>query len=420
MNAIKRQKIAIIGTGIAGLGAATLLRNHHDITVFEKNHYIGGHGRTIDVTIDGKLIAVDTGFIVFNQRNYPLLTRLFRHINLPIVKSNMSFGVTINQGWLEYGTPKLRNLFAQKRNLLRPNYWRMLLDILKFNRQVRHSIRQNPNQSLGQCLADLKLGQWFQDYFILAMGGAIWSTPPSEMLNFPAATFVRFFENHGLLTINDQPQWYTVTGGSRNYINRLAAQFRPAIHLNRAVIRVVRQDDFVVIIDENGQKSQFDLVVFACHSDQALAMIDQPTPQELAILSALRFQPNRVVLHGDISFMPKRRQAWSSWVYLSQGDKKQISLTYWMNNLQKLATHHPIFVTLNPGREPDAKMIYDEFVFEHPVMDAAAITAQSQIDSIQGIDRFWFCGAYLRHGFHEDGLDSAVKMAKQMGIDPPW
>ncbi|MDI9349525.1 MAG: FAD-dependent oxidoreductase [Candidatus Symbiobacter sp.] len=423
MNFTNRQKIAIIGTGISGMGAAYLLQPHHDITLFEKNDYIGGHSRTINVKIDDQIIPVDTGFIVFNQRNYPLLSRLFGHLDVPLIRSNMSFGISIDHGWLEFGTPKLRNIFAQKRNLLRPLFWRMLWDILKFYRSARPFLDQNPDDSLGNFLDKLKLGPWFQNYFLLAMGGAIWSTPVADMLKFPAASFVRFFENHGLLARSGQPQWYTVAGGSREYIDRLVAPFRRHIRLNCGVKHVLRQNDGVVVVDGHGQQTRFDQVIFACHADQALAMIDFPHPDEQKILSTFRYQPNRAVLHGDISFMPKRRAVWSSWVYLSEGENdfaQPISLSYWMNNLQSLKTKHPLMVTLNPHREADAKKIYNDFIFEHPVMDAAAIESQKNFATIQGVNRFWYCGAYLRYGFHEDGLESAVKVAHQMGINPPW
>lgn len=418
-----RKNIAIIGTGISGLGSAYLLHPHHHITVYEKNDYIGGHSRTIEVQTADGAIPVDTGFIVFNYRNYPLLTRLFAHLDVPVVKSDMSFGVSIGGGWMEYGTQQLRYVFAQKRNLLRPAFWRMLADIMRFNAQAKTYLASDPAITLGECLHKLGVGRWFRDYYILAMGGAIWSAPLAEMLRFPASTFIRFFDNHGLLTVNDQPQWYTVSGGSREYVHRLSAAFADKVRLNTGVVSVVREQDSVRVIDTHGGEQLYDEVVFACHADQALSMIKHPEAAEQEILSAFRYQPNRAVLHSDTSFMPRRKKAWSSWVYLSENSQdksQQVSLTYWMNNLQTLATRQPLFVTLNPSREPSSSLIYNDHWFEHPVFDEAAIRAQADLPRIQGTNRLWFCGAYQRYGFHEDGLASAVSMARAMGIEKTW
>lgn len=419
----KPSNIAIIGSGISGLGAAYMLSAHHNVTIYEKNDYIGGHSRTVDVlTPEGK-VPVDTGFIVFNYRNYPLLTSLFTHLNVSTEKSDMSFGASIKNGWLEYGTPYLRNLFAQKSNLINPSFWKMVVDILKFNKKAHTYLDRDTSVTLGQCLEELNMGNWFRDYYLLAMGGAIWSTPVSGMLEFPASTFIRFFDNHGLLTVNDQPQWYTVKGGSREYIKRLTASFSDRILLGCGSVKVTRDKDHVVVHDTKGNISEYDEVVFACHADQALKLIENPTKNEKDILSDMRYQPNRMVLHSDVSFMPKRKAAWTSWVYISEEAKDKspnMCLSYWMNNLQPIKTNTPVIVTLNPSREPDKKLTHDEYWFEHPVFDGAAIKAQSRIEDIQGKDRLWFCGAYQRYGFHEDGLLSAVNMAGKMGVKPSW
>jgi predicted NAD/FAD-binding protein len=419
----KRRNIAIIGTGISGLGIAYLLHPHHNIKVYEKDDYIGGHSRTVDAnTPDGK-IAVDTGFIVFNKRNYPLLTALFSHLNVPVEESDMSFGASINNGWLEYGTMKAANLFVQKSNIFNLKFLQMVKDILKFNKKSHAYLECDPALTLGAYLDELKLGEWFRKYYLLAMGGAIWSTPIESMLEFPARTLIRFFENHGLLTLNQHPQWYTVKNGSKEYVKRLTASFSHNILLNCGVHKVIRNTDSVTVHDAKGNIEVYDEVIFACHADQALKMIENPSDAENAILSNFLYQPNRMVLHSDTSFMPKRKGAWASWVYLSeqQDDKNcHISLSYWMNNLQPLPTNTPIIATLNPSREPSKPLIYDEHWFEHPVFDVKAIQAQEKIDSIQGKDRFWFCGAYQRYGFHEDGLLSAVKIAEKMGIKPAW
>lgn len=419
----QHQNIAIIGSGISGLGAAYLLAPYHHVTVYEKNDYIGGHSRTIDIPTSKGNIPVDTGFIVFNHHNYPLLTSLFSHLNVPVEKSHMSFGVSIKNGWLEYGTGGLQSIVAQKSNLLKPRFLGMIKDIVRFNRQAHSYLECDPSLTLGQCLEELKMGEWFRDYYLLAMGGAIWSTPVSEMLEFPARTFLRFFHNHGLLTIHNQPQWYTVKGGSREYIKRLTEKFSQRLLPGCGVQKVVRHKNGVLLHDTQGSTAQYDAVIFACHADQALKLIENPTENERTVLTNFRYQPNRIIVHTDISFMPKRKKAWSSWVYLSEEGKDRkshVSLSYWMNNLQPLKTDMPIIVTLNPSREPSKGSLYDDYYFDHPVFDEEAIKAQSRIEEIQGKDCFWFCGAYQRYGFHEDGLQSAVNMARKMGVSPLW
>lgn len=420
---LPKQKIAIIGSGISGLGAASLLHPHHDITVYEKNAVAGGHSRTVEVKTQEGIIPVDTGFIVFNYRNYPLLTKLFAHLEVPVAKSDMSFGASIDNGWLEYGTQHPHNVFTQKRNLLRPQFWGMIRDVLRFNKQAKTYLECDPSVTLGQCLGELGMGEWYKKYFLLPMGGAIWSTPMAQMLEFPARSFIRFFDNHGLLTLNDQPQWYTVADGSREYVKRLITPFLSRIRLQCGVASVVRMDTGVEVTDAKGHSERFDQVVFACHADQALAIIANPTQEEKQVLGQFLYQPNRMVLHSDPSFMPKHKGAWASWVYLSEGRKEKspaVSLSYWMNRLQPLATNTPLIVTLNPGREPRADLVHDEAMFEHPVFNEGAIRSQKSIDMIQGRNRLWFCGAYQRYGFHEDGLSSAVEMVRQMGIEPPW
>lgn len=414
-------KIAIIGSGISGLGAAYLVNAQHDITLYEKNDYIGGHSRTVNIKIDGKTIPVDTGFIVFNYRNYPNLAGLFENLKVPVAKSDMSFGVSIDNGWLEYGTRRPLDIFAQKSNLLKPQFWKMLADILKFNSKAKQYLESDI--SLGECLNELKLGDWFRDYYLLAMGGAIWSTPLKGMLDFPAIAFIRFFDNHGLLTVNDQPQWYTVQGGSREYVKILTNSFKDKIKLNCGVGKVTRQKDHVEIIDTAGKKEKYDQVIFACHSNQVMQVLDNPTEEEKRVIGTIKYQPNEMVLHSDTSFMQKRKNAWCSWVYLSEKRKdnsKSVSLSYWMNNLQPLDTEKPIIVTLNPGRQPDPKLVYDKYTFHHPVFDKKAVASQSRIDEIQGKDRIWFAGAWQRYGFHEDGLLSAVNIAEKMGVKIPW
>ncbi len=414
-------KIAIIGSGISGLGIAYLSYQHHDITLYEKNDYIGGHSRTVDINVQDKIIPVDTGFIVFNERNYPHLTGLFKHLGVAIEKSDMSFGVSIDNGWLEYGTRKPLDMFAQKKNLLKPQFWKMLIDILRFNANARDYL--DSDLTLGACLQELNLGEWFKNYYLLAMGASIWSMPTEQMLDFPVRSFVRFFDNHNLLSLGNHHQWYTVKGGSKEYVALLTASFKDKIKLNCGVTHVVRDKNYVKITDTQGNTEHYDAVIFACHSNQILTMLDNPTDDEQDIISAIQYQPNDMILHSDISFMQKQKKAWSSWVYLSEtqnDNSNAISLSYWMNNLQPLDTDIPIIVTLNPAVQPDASKVYDKYTFHHPVFDTKAVMAQERLDTIQGVDRIWYTGAWQRYGFHEDGLLSAVNVALKMGIKIPW
>lgn len=413
-------KIAVIGAGISGMGAAYLLSPHHDVTLYEKNNYIGGHSRTIDVGTDDNKTPVDTGFIVFNDWNYPNLFGLFDTLGVPYQKSDMSFGVSIQNGWLEYASG---GLFAQKRNLLRPAYWRMLCDIIRFNKKAPAYIDKDNSITLGQCLDELKMGQWFREYYLLAMGAAIWSCPAQTIMKFPAKTFLRFFKNHGLLNIKNRPQWYTVTGGSREYIRRLAKALNGKIKKENEAKRVFCQEDGRILVKSKEGQDVYDHVILACHADEALEIIEIPNHEEQDILGAFSYQENRIIVHDDESFMPKHKECWASWIYLSdeKTDKKSIvSLSYWMNNLQGMKTDKPLLVTLNPGRMPKTGSIMDEHVFSHPIFDQSAINAQERIHEIQGKRGLWFCGAYQRYGFHEDGLLSAVNVAKAMGARIPW
>ncbi len=412
-------EIAIIGSGISGLGAAYLMNQAHDVVVYEKDDYVGGHSRTIDVSTKDGMLPVDTGFIVFNDWNYPNLIGLFNTIGVPYQKSDMSFGVSVDDGWLEYSS---EGLFAQKKNFFRPQYWRMLRDVFKFNKQAIAYINQDPDISLGDCLEQLGMSEWFKRYYILAMGAAIWSCPVKTIMQFPAETFLRFFKNHGLLSINDRPQWYTVTGGSREYVERLTAPYKEHILLNNAATQVVSVGDKVEAPDSNGSTRLFDHVIFACHADQALKLISKPSAQVQEVLSSFQYQSNHIVVHSDASFMPQRQQCWASWVYLSEaaGENNSVSLSYWMNNLQSLATDQPVLVTLNPTRKPNPALTHEEHHFTHPIFDSKAIKAQKVIGAIQGEQHMWFCGAYQRYGFHEDGLQSAVTVAKALGANIPW
>ena len=418
-----QKKIAIIGTGISGMAAAFLLhRSGADLTIYEKNDYIGGHTRTRMVDYDGTPIAVDTGFIVFNERNYPHLTALFKLLGVEVHKSDMSFGVSIANGRIEWGAGSLGALFGQWQNLFSPRFYKMLWDIRKFFKRAPEVLNSAEDITLGAYLDRLQLGEAFRTQFLLPMGGAIWSCPLETMLQFPAQTFVRFFQNHGLLTITDQPQWYTVVGGSQAYVKKLTAPFADRIHLNRGVAKVVREAAGVTVTDVHGVTNRYDEVIFACHGDEILPLLADADAAEREILGAFRTQSNTAYLHRDVEQMPKRRQCWSSWVYLSNGDAAEpdLAVTYWMNRLQGIDASKPLFVTLNALMPIPLDLTFDVKTFDHPVFDQAAIAAQTRIPDIQGKNRAWFCGAWQRYGFHEDGILSAVKIAKAMGIDLSW
>lgn len=411
------QRIAIIGAGISGLAAAYLLTPRHAVTLFEAAPKLGGHARTIVAGHNGDQ-PVDTGFIVFNYVNYPHLTRMFHDLEVPVVKSDMSFGASINDGQIEYALRTLQSLTAQRRNLLRPGFLRMLRDILHFNRQAE-AVATRDGITVGELMGELNLGPWFQDFYLMPLCGAIWSTPPAEIRHFPARPLIQFFRNHGLLNITNHHQWWTVDGGSVEYVRRMERHLRGrgvAIRAGTAVRSVTRDGSQSIVHTAGGPHAPFDQVIFACHSDQALRLLAQPTPQERAALSALRFQDNQVILHRDTSQMPRRKAAWSSWVYKSDTAQSNptIGVTYWMNRLQNIPDTDPLFVSLNPSSPVPDHLIYDQQTFRHPVFDAAALTGQRRLTEIQGRNNTWFAGAYTRHGFHEDGFASAVRIARLM------
>ena len=414
---IRPQRVAIIGGGISGLAAAYLLSPHHAVTLFEAAPRLGGHARTVLAGQNGDQ-PVDTGFIVFNYANYPHLTRMFQDLDVPVARSDMSFGASINNGKIEYGLKDLRALTAQKRNLLRPGFARMMRDILRFNAKAEGLVSDD-SATIGELMDELALGAWFQQYYLMPLCGAIWSTPPSEIRSFPARALVQFFRNHALLSTSGQHQWWTVDGGSVEYVRRLEHYLRGrgvAIRTSSAVQSVSRNGHQCEVNVGDGRRETFDQVIFACHSDQALRLLAQPTVQERAALSAIRFQDNQMILHRDANQMPKRRSVWSSWVYKANTTKPEtaIGVTYWMNRLQNIPERDPVFVSLNPSETIPDHMIYDQKTFRHPVFDVAALAAQKQLTEIQGQNNTWFAGAYTRHGFHEDGFASAARIARLM------
>jgi predicted NAD/FAD-binding protein len=411
------QRIAVIGGGISGLAAAYLLAPHHTVSLFEAAPTLGGHARTIMAGKHGTQ-PVDTGFIVFNYANYPHLTRMFQDLDVPVAKSDMSFGISVNDGEIEYGLRSLRALAAQPSNLLRPGFARMIRDILRFNDKAKDVV-VGDDTTIGELMDDLKLGDWFQRYYLMPLCGAIWSTPLADIRDFPAGAVLQFFRNHALLSTSGQHQWWTVDGGSIEYVRRLEHHLRGrgvAIHTATPVQAVLRDGTQSHVKCAGAPQTPFDQVIFACHPDQALRMLDRPTPTENAALSAIRYQDNQMVLHRDISQMPQRRSTWSSWVYKTDTRQAEpaISVTYWMNRLQNIPQDDPMFVSLNPSTTVPDHLIYDQKTFRHPVFDTAAIAAQRQLSAIQGQNNTWFAGAYTRHGFHEDGFVSAVRIARLM------
>ena len=406
-------RIAIIGSGISGLTAARRLCPDHDITVFEANDYIGGHTNTVDVDLDGRQWAVDTGFIVFNDRTYPNFISLMNEIGVESQPSDMGFSVRCDRSGLEYCGSSLNQLFAQRRNLVRPGFWRMLRDILRFNREARELLEgREDTLELGAYLAREGYSRQFTERYIVPMGAAIWSTDPQTMLRFPARYFVDFFNNHGLLSVNDRPQWRVIRGGSRSYIGPLTAPFADRIHLNTPVMRVHRNASGVELVLRDGQRAWFDGVVFACHSDQALAMLAQPSDAERSILGAIPYQPNRAVLHTDERLLPRRRAAWAAWNYHIPAEAlSTVSVTYNMNILQGLDADRQFLVTLNPARDIDPDKVIKEIVYQHPVYTPEGVAAQRRRAELMGADRSFYCGAWWSYGFHEDGVKSGLVAA---------
>ena len=412
------QRIAVIGGGISGLASAYLLAGQHEVTLFEAAPRLGGHARTVQAGMHGTQ-PVDTGFIVFNFVNYPHLTAMFRDLDVPIIKSDMTFGASIDDGAVEYGLKSLTSLFGQRRNVARPAFHGMVRDILRFNARAVETARSD-DVTIGQLMDELRLGDWFQRYYLMPICGAIWSTPMEEIRGFPARSLVQFFRNHALLSATGQHQWWTVKGGSIEYVRRLEAHLKAngcTLRPGTPVQAVDRTEAGVTIRLPYGETQEFDQVIMACHSDDALRLLSSPTAQEEMILGNMRYHDNEVILHRDAGQMPKRRACWSSWVYkaAAQDSRPAIGVTYWMNRLQNIPESDPLFISLNPVRPVRDETIYDTNTFRHPVFDQAAIRAQKQIHDIQGDNNTWFAGAYLRHGFHEDGFASAVRVAR--GID---
>ena len=413
--------IAVIGSGISGLGAAWALSRRHRVTVYEADDRLGGHANTVEIAAPSGPVAVDTGFIVYNERNYPNLVRLFEELGVPTEPSDMSFSVSLGGGRFEYQARGL-GLAVQPSNLARSSYRRMIADIIRFSREAPQA-RLDPALTTREFLDGDGYSAGFRQDFLLPMIACIWSSSLPAMLDYPACAMIRFLDNHGLLDLLARPAWRTVTGGSRRYVERVGVPFADRIRLSTLVTWLDRQEDRVRVGDARGGIDTFDDVVVATHADRSLAILGSgASEEEEEILGSFRYQENRVVLHRDPALMPHRRRAWSSWNYLadrrSAASSPAVSLSYWMNRLQNLRTDRPLIVTLNPGREP--RSVESEHTYRHPQFDARSIAAQGRLSLIQGIRRTWFCGSYTGWGFHEDGLRSGLEVAAALGAPPPW
>ena len=418
-------RIAIVGSGISGLASAWLLDREHQTVLYEASPRLGGHSNTVMVGAGSVEIPVDTGFIVYNERNYPGLTALFGHLGVATEASNMSFGMSQDGGAFEYASTRWDALFAQRRQLLNPMHHRMLLDIPRFNARATAFLASDD--------ADMALGDWLDAHgcggrlaqrYVLPMAAAIWSAPIESVRRFSARSFLTFFDHHGLLTIADQPQWRTVSGGSRAYVERLVRDLGGEVRRGTPVTRVERTGDGVVVTDATGGCDRFDAVVLAAHADQSLGLLADADDEERQLLAHFPYQPNHAILHSDPNLMPRRRRAWASWNFLTgkvTDPDMPVSVTYWMNLLQNLDPAIPLFVSLNPLSEPDPVLVHARFDYAHPVFDTATVDAQARLPRIQGRGGVWYAGAWCGHGFHEDGLRAALWVAANgFGIRPPW
>ena len=426
------RRVAVVGSGIAGLATAYRLADHAQVTLFEAGTYFGGHAHTVDVTLEGVTHGVDTGFLVFNERTYPKLIEMLAELKVSTAPSDMSFSVQVPEQNLEWSGSNLNAVFAQRRNLLRPRFLHMLAEILRFNRLATAlaigsaaGAQEGMQEAIGDFLSRHRFNAAFRDWYFLPMIGCIWSCPTDQMLRFPVATLLRFCHNHGLIQVTDRPQWHTVRGGARHYVDKLVESISDA-RLATPVRKIRRvpagQGQAGVMVSTDHGTELFTDVVLACHADQSLALLEDATPQECSVLGAIRYHPNRAVLHTDTAVLPSRQRAWAAWNYVRASNLRReqaaVGLHYLINRLQPLPWATPVVVSLNPEREPDTRRVIGSWDYSHPVFDLAATRAQQRLPSIQGLAHVWFAGAWTRYGFHEDGLLSALAVVE--GLRERW
>ena len=413
-------KIGIIGSGISGLVSALALQEKHDVTLFEKNSRLGGHSNTVIIEQDKSKFNVETGFIVLNDKNYPIFTKLLKHLDIGINNSSMSFSVSVDSGKFEYGSSYI-GLVAQTKNIIDPKYWSMLRDINYFYSNALKDVKNSPDdETMGQFLERFNYSKQFIDYHLVPMTASIWSCPSKSILNFPIKSLLVFFENHKLLNIYNRPNWSTVQNGSREYVKKIESLLKGKIYKNTKVNKLSRSKENVFVHTSSGIK-KFDEVIMASHADQSYDIIKENFTEEANLLKDFKYQKNTSILHSDINFMPKRKSVWSSWNYITEtGNSGNISITYWMNELQKIKSNNPILLSLNPKKLPDPNLIYGQYSYSHPILDNNAIKIQNNLSEIQGKNKIWFCGAWTGFGFHEDGIKSAVEVSKKFNIHLPW
>ena len=413
-------RIAVIGSGISGLTTSYLLQSQYDVTLFEAQDYLGGHTNTVDIELDNQVFPVNTGFIVFNDWTYPNFIRLMDHLGVESEDSDMSFSVRCDKSDLEYNGSNLNTLFCQRRNLVNLRFWRMLKDIMRFNKEATQHYLSGELDSgitLQQYLNEQGYGDAFRRYYVIPMGSAIWSAPEADMMDFPAAFFIRFFHHHGLLSVDNRPQWRVISGGSRTYVDVLKKKLKGQVFVNRGIQRVVRDNNGVTLTDSEGQLHRFDAVVFACHSDQALDLLEQPTQDEISLLEAIPYQDNSVILHTDTRLLPKSRNGWAAWNYRIPASANQpVTVTYNMNILQNFQSDTTFCVSLNQDEFIDPSKILRRYRYSHPAFTLAGSKAQNQFDLINGKHHTFYCGAYWFNGFHEDGVNSAIRVAKSLNV----
>ena len=413
-------KIGVIGSGVSGLVSALTLQEKFEVSLFEKNSKLGGHSNTVTIEQENNKYSVETGFIVLNDKNYPIFTSLLKHLNIGVNNSSMSFSVSVDKGQFEYSSSYI-GLLGQTKNIIDPKYWGMLRDINYFYNNALKDVKDCPdNETLGQFLKRFNYSNKFIDYHLVPMTASIWSCPTKSILNFPIKSLLVFFENHKLLNIYNRPKWSTVNKGSREYVKKIQSLLKGKIYTNAKVNKISKSKEGIRVHYQDGIKT-FDKVILACHADQSSEILIENFSEEANLLKDFKYQKNTSILHSDINFMPKRKSVWSSWNYITEtGNSGNLSITYWMNELQGINSSKPILLSLNPKILPNPDLIYGQYSYSHPILDNNAINIQKKLSSIQGKNNLWFCGAWTGFGFHEDGVKSAVEIANSHNNDLPW